>query len=74
MWVDDFLPFILLGSIFRSRLRREQQSLVSGVENFKVEQQSLVTGVEKFIPEREDSIVTPLFLWSRRGSRDAIPC
>ena len=50
------------------------RNFVSGVENFKVEPQSLVSGVEKFITEPEDSVVTPLFFWSRRGSWDAIPC
>ena len=57
--MDDLLPFNLLGSIFGSRLRDEQQSLVSGVDKFTMEQQSLVSGVEKIGMEHEDSIVYP---------------
>ena len=57
--MDDLLPFNLLGSIFGSRLRDEQQSLVSGVDKLKMELQSLVSGVEKISMEHEYSIVYP---------------
>ena len=56
--MDDLLPFHLLGSIYGSRLRDEQQSLVSGVDKLKMELQSLVSGVEKISMEHEDLIVS----------------
>ena len=60
--MDDLLPFYLLGSIFGSHLRDEQQPLVSGVDKLKMELQSLVSGVEKINMEHEDSIVYPSLL------------
>ena len=59
-----YLSFNLLGSIFGSRLRDEQQPLVSGVDKFKVDLESLVSGVEKISMEHEDSKVTPLLVVS----------
>ena len=85
--MDNLLPFNLLGLIFGSRLQDEQQPLVSGVDKVKMESQSLVSGVdslkvelhllvsgvEKINREYEDSVVTPLFLLSRLGSRGRDP-
>ena len=47
--------------------------LVSGVDSLKVELHLLVSGVEKINSEYEDSVVIPLFLLPRLGSRGRDP-
>ena len=72
--MDVLLPFNLLCSIFDSRLRDEQQPLISGVDKFKTELEPLVSGVGKIDMEHEDSVVSlsSCCLGLDRGG--AIPC